>query len=123
MCVFFRERSLILQRKDSPAKTGELRPLRHWRSNDVSLHEHIYAFCGALAKMTSVEREWAFSVLKCYILRGNYHASLAAFIKKIDDTAKWQVVPTKQRETDAAVAEAAAYTTGRARCGCRGYHG
>ena len=122
-----------------------LRPLRCWGA----LHEHAYAFCGALTKMTSVDREWAFrcergaracatmtaarprpdrgygcgemaawscdvahgrskacerartcvhhshvarcdvtcgsdamraSVLKCYILRGNYHASLQGLL-------------------------------------------
>ena len=33
-----------------------LRPLRCWGA----LHEHAYAFCGALTKMTSADREWAF---------------------------------------------------------------
>ena len=64
--------------------TVELRPLRHWRRDGITLHEHIYAFCGALSKMTSVERECAFSVLKCYILRGNYHASLLRLSIELD---------------------------------------
>jgi hypothetical protein len=39
--------------------------LRHW----PDLHEHIFGFCGALFKTTSIDREWAFSVASCGVLR------------------------------------------------------
>ena len=54
------------------ARTGRPHSLRRWKA----LHEHVYAFCGVLFKTTSIDREWAFSVVKCYILRGNYHVGL-----------------------------------------------
>ena len=53
-------------------ETGWPWSLRHWKA----LHEHLHAFCGALMKTTSIEREWSFSVVKNYILKGNYNVTM-----------------------------------------------
>ena len=53
-------------------KSGFPFPLRHW----PELHEHMYKWISPLCKVTSIDREQKFSILKCYILSGAYHASL-----------------------------------------------
>jgi len=40
-------------------------PLRNW----PALHEHIYKHVSPLSMVTSINREWCFSVLKAFILR------------------------------------------------------
>jgi hypothetical protein len=50
----------------------------------------MYGFCGILFKTTSIDREWAFSVVKNYILKGNYNAgmirlSIQIFIAALDE--------------------------------------
>ena len=57
----------------------QFRPLRCW----PDLHAHLYKYC-ALLKMTAVDRENAFSILKCFILKGNYHVSLERLSGELD---------------------------------------
>ena len=61
--------------------SGQYKLLRCW----PQLHEHIYVFF-ALIKMAAVEREHAFSVLKCYILKGNYHGGLETLSLELELT-------------------------------------
>ena len=62
----FREQPFRRGRGRELASLG-LCPLRHWGV----LHEHVYAFGGALTKMTSIDREWAF---RCEVKLPNVHA-------------------------------------------------
>ena len=53
-------------------RTGFPFPLRNW----PELHEHIYGFCGPLSKCTSIDMEWAFSIIGIFVRRGNYNAGM-----------------------------------------------
>lgn len=67
------------EQKERNPKTRQFRPLRCW----PDLHEHLYKYF-ALLKMTAVDRENAFSILKCFILKGNYHVSLERLSGELD---------------------------------------
>lgn len=82
---------------------GEINPLtgfpfslRHF----ADLHQHFYAHVSPLMQITSINREWAFSVLKCFILRGNYRASLLRFLNALIVASGSHAIVTQMGRTE-----------------------